>query len=84
MGYHPPKHSVHAKSVVCAVLFRGRIHRSGGLEVKVGVAQLTINSSDPLLECVLPVHSGFCKVRGPGFPRGNTATRGHSKNPITF
>lgn len=48
------------------------------------IAQLTINPSDPLLESVLPVPSGFCKVRGPGSPKGagNTITRGHSKNPI--
>lgn len=39
--------------------------------MKVGEAQLTISPSDPLLECVLPVPSRLCKVRGPGSPRGN-------------
>lgn len=62
-------------TIVYAILIVGRVHESGKLEVTVGMAQLTINPSDPLLESVLPVPSGFCKVRGPGSPRGNTATR---------
>jgi hypothetical protein len=60
------------------------VHGAGNSEVKAGVAQLTISSSDPLLEFVVSVPSGLCKVRGPGSPSGDTATRGRSKNPIKF
>lgn len=79
-GHHPPKPSVHPKSMTIV----GKIHGSGNSEVKVGVAQLTINLSDPLLECMSPVSSELCKVRGPDSLRGDTTTRKHSNNPITF
>lgn len=71
-------------TIVCAVFLIGKIHGSGNPEAKVGVAQLTINLSEPLLECVSPVSSELYKVRGPGSLRGDTTTREHSKNPITF
>lgn len=61
--------------IVCAILIVGRVHESGKSEVILGMAQLTINPSYPLLESVLPVPSVFRKFRGPGSPRGNPATR---------
>lgn len=57
-------------TIVCAVFLTGRIPGSGNPEVKVGVAQLTINLRDPLLGCVSPVSSELCKVRGPGSLKG--------------
>lgn len=71
-GHYLPKGSANPQSmtILYAVLLIGRTHESGKSEVTMGIAQLTINPSDPLLESVLPVPSGFCKVRGPGSPRG--------------